>query len=180
MRLRSLHLFHSCLCQDQVNWCLVMHPAADGSRSANAADSCPCQQESKAAPHPAHNPAVPFIALHGKVIGQLLHNHHSLLAHASSSCENKRCEGAVFYFSYPLPVFSLLITLHLPKQRLKGLGPVASRVWVKNLSVKKCVTALGPARTRMSALASWTVLAVRCRSDSPVRGCNFGSTSMSL
>ena len=48
-------------------------------------------------------------------------------------------------FIYSLSVLSLLVTLHLPKQRLEGLGPpVASRVGVKYPSIEKCVIALGP------------------------------------
>ena len=88
--------------------------------------------------------AVTFVAIRGKGISQLLYHHRSLLVHASTSRENKRCEGSVLDFPYPLSVLSFLITLHLPKQTLEGLGPVASRVWVKKASVKECVTALGP------------------------------------
>ena len=45
---------------------------------------------------------------------------------------------------FPLSVLSLFVTLHLPKQRLERLGPVASRVGVEYPGIKKCVTALGP------------------------------------
>ena len=35
----SLNLLHQCLCLDQINRCLAMCRAADGSRSAHATDS---------------------------------------------------------------------------------------------------------------------------------------------
>ena len=42
-------------------------------------------------------------------------------------------------FPYPLFVLPLLDTLHLPKQRLGGLGPVASHVAVEYPSIKNAL-----------------------------------------
>ena len=92
--------------------------------------------------------------------------------------EKTWCEGSVLDFPYPLSVLSLLVTLHLPKQRL---GQVALRVWVKNPSVKGCVTALGPEPPNPDICSGiWVSVGSAVPGDSTVRGCNFGSTSTSL
>ena len=88
--------------------------------------------------------AVTFVALHCKGISQLLYHHRSHLPHASTGRESKRCKGAMCDFPYPISVLSLFVTLHLPKQRLEGLGLVALCVGVEYPGIKKCVTALGP------------------------------------